>query len=66
MTPKFKIGDKVKVPESMQGARPWWRGKEATVRAVFEETALYEVLFDDAQDFAFVEEDMLAPVKQSK
>jgi hypothetical protein len=56
---KFKVGDKVKVPENMEDARAWWRGKDATVRAVLEDSALYEVLFDDAQDFAFVEERML-------
>jgi hypothetical protein len=56
---KFKVGDKVKVPEDMQEARSWWRGKDATVRAVLEDSALYEVLFDDAQDFAFIEEHML-------
>lgn len=66
MTTKFKVGDKVKVPEGMEEARSWWRGKEATVRAVFEETALYEVLFDDAQDFAFIEEHLLVPVSQSR
>lgn len=66
MAPKFKVGDKVKVPENMEEARSWWRGKEATVRAVFEDTALYEVLFDDAEDFAFIEERMLAPRSESK
>jgi hypothetical protein len=65
MAPKFKVGDKVQVPEDMPEARSWWRGKEATVRAVFEDTALYEVLFDDAQDFAFIEERMLAPWGES-
>ncbi|HTE85705.1 MAG TPA: hypothetical protein VK821_13325 [Dehalococcoidia bacterium] len=66
MAPKFKVGDKVQVPESMEEARSWWRGKDATVRAVFEDTALYEVLFDDAQDFAFVEERMLAPRNEAE
>jgi hypothetical protein len=61
MAPKFKAGDKVKVPENMEGARSWWRGKDATVRAVFEDTAMYEVIFDDAEDFAFIEERMLVP-----
>jgi hypothetical protein len=61
MASKFKVGDKVLVPPDMDEARPWWRGKEATVRAVFEDEALYEVLFDDAEDFAFIEERMLAP-----
>jgi hypothetical protein len=55
---KFKVGDKVKVPEDMPEARAWWRGKDATVRAVLEDS-MYEVLFDDAQDFAFIEERML-------
>ena len=66
MAPKFKVGDKVKVPEGMQAAKSWWWGKEATVRAVLEESALYEVLFDEAEDFAFVEEHMLTPVSQSR
>jgi len=61
VAPKFKVGDKVKVPEGTPGARSWWLGKDATVRAVMEDSALYEVLFDDAQDFAFVEEHMLVP-----
>ena len=66
MPSKFKVGDTVKVPEKAQGAKSWWLGKEATVRAVFEESALYEVLFHDAQDFAFIEEALLAPVKDAK
>ena len=61
MAAKFKIGDLVMVPEGMQGAKDWWQGKVATVRAVFEETGMYEVLFHDAQDFAFIEEHHLAP-----
>jgi hypothetical protein len=61
MATKFKVGDKVRVPDDAQGARNWWKGKNATVRAVFEDTAMYEVLFDDAEDFAFIEERMLAP-----
>ena len=61
MPSKFKVGDKVLVPQDMEEARPWWRGKEATVRAVFEDTKMYEVLFNDAQDFDFIEEQMLAP-----
>jgi hypothetical protein len=60
MAPKFKVGDKVKVPEDAPEAKAWWRGKDATVRAVLD-AALYEVLFDDAQDFAFIEEHMLIP-----
>ena len=50
MAAKFKVGDKVQVPENMEGATPWWRGKPATVRAVLEDSMLYEVLFDDAED----------------
>jgi len=65
MAAKFKVGDLVEVPKDVPGARPWWVGKKATVRAVFEDTGLYEVLFHDAQDFAFIEEDKLAPVKKS-
>jgi len=61
MAAKFKVGDKVVVPEGTLGARSWWLGKAATVRAVFEDTQLYEVLFDDAADFAFIEENLLAP-----
>jgi hypothetical protein len=61
MAAKFKVGDKVQVPENMEDATPWWRGKPATVRAVLEDSTLYEVLFDDAEDFAFIEESMLAP-----
>jgi hypothetical protein len=61
MAPKFKVGDKVEVPADMEGARAWWRGKSATVRAVIEDASLYEVLFDDAEDFAFIEERMLVP-----
>ena len=61
MAAKFKVGDKVVVPEGTPGARSWWLGKVATVRAVFEDTQLYEVLFDDAADFAFIEENLLAP-----
>ena len=64
MASKFKVGDKVKVPEDAADARSWWRGKDATVRAVMEDSGLYEVLFDDAQDFAFVEEHMLAAAVQ--
>ena len=64
MALKFKVGDKVKLPEGTQGAKAWWSEKEATVRAAFEDTAIYEVLFDDAEDFAFMEEHMLAPVSK--
>ena len=65
MPAKFKVGEVVKVSEDMPGTKSWWRGKEATVRAVFEDTAMYEVLFNDAQDFDFIEERMLASVKES-
>jgi len=64
MAAKFKVGDKVKVPEGTQGARSWWIEKDATVRAVFEDTQMYEVLFEDAADFAFIEEHLLAPVPE--
>lgn len=62
MAAKFKVGDEVHVPRMMPGVQDWWVGKPATVRAVFEDTGMYEVLFHDAQDFAFVEEDHLAPL----
>ena len=62
MEGKFKVGDKVKVPQGTEGALSWWLEKPATVRAVVAESELYEVLFDDAYDFAFIEEKMLAPV----
>ena len=65
MALKFKVGDKVKVPQGTAGARTWWVEKPATVRATFEEGPMYEVLFDEAEDFAFIEERMLAPVSQS-
>ena len=61
---KFKVGDVVKVPENAPGAKSWWRGKQATIRAVFEDTGMYEVLFHDAQDFDFIEESMLAPAAE--
>jgi hypothetical protein len=64
MAAKFKVGDQVEVPEMKPGVQSWWVGKPATVRAVFEDTAMYEVLFHDAQDFAFIEEDKLQPLKQ--
>jgi hypothetical protein len=60
--PKFNVGDKVKVPENTQGGKQWWRGKHATVRAVYEENdIMYEVLFDDASDFDFIVEELLTP-----
>jgi len=64
MAAKFKVGDLVEVPEMKPGVQSWWIGKPATVRAVLDEdTGLYEVLFHDAQDFAFIEEDKLVPSK---
>ena len=67
MAAKFKVNDEVIVPEGKHATREWWVGKPAIVRAVFEDTGMYEVLFEDAQDFAFIEEEMLEliPVKQS-
>ena len=65
MAAKFKVGDQVEVPNIMPGIPAWWVGKAATVRAVFEDTGLYEVLFHDGQDFAFIEEDKLVPLKES-
>jgi hypothetical protein len=64
MTAKFKIGDKVIVLEGTRGARSWWVGKPTVVRVVFEDIGLYEVLFQDAEDFAFIEEHLLAPLGQ--
>ncbi len=61
MAAKFKVGDKVTVPEDKAEAKAWWRGKPATVRAVLDDGAMYEVLFDDAQDFDFIEEPLLVP-----
>jgi hypothetical protein len=62
---KFKVGDPVIVPEG-KGTREWWVGKPAVIRAVLEDNGMYEVLFEDAQDFAFIEEDQLEllPEKQ--
>ena len=65
MAAKFKVGDRVEVPKMLPGVQSWWVGKAATVRAVFEDTGLYEVLFHDAQDFAFIEEHQLAPLKEA-
>jgi carbamoylphosphate synthase large subunit len=66
MAAKFKIGDEVIVPEAKEGAQDWWVGVPAVVRAVFEDQGMYEVLFEDAQDFAFIEEQFLQlnPQKQ--
>jgi hypothetical protein len=65
MAAKFKVGDLVEVPTMKHGIPAWWVGKPATVRAVFEDTSLYEVLFHDGQDFAFIEEDKLAPLEET-
>jgi hypothetical protein len=64
MAAKFKIGDEVIVPEGKSATREWWVGKPAVVRAVLAD-GLYEVLFEDAQDFAFIEEQFLEPIPQS-
>lgn len=66
MAAKFKIRDVVKVPNGTPGAKPWWMDKEASVRAVFEDTAMYEVLFHDGEDFDFIEEDKLVLVQGAK
>ena len=62
MTAKFKVGDEVMVPEGTLGARSWGVGKPTVVRVVFEDTGFYEVLFQDAEDFAFIEEHLLVPL----
>ena len=62
MPSKFRVGDKVKVGKRTPGSRGWWWGKEATVRAILEDGSLYQVRFDDALDFAFIEEHMLTLV----
>jgi hypothetical protein len=66
MAAKFKVGDQVEVPREGPGVQSWWVRKPATVRAVFEDTGMYEVLFHDAQDFAFIEEADLAPLQQAR
>ncbi len=60
---RFKVGDRVIVPEGTPGARSWWTGKPTVIRVVFED-GLYEVLFQDAEDFAFIEEHLLQPLGQ--
>ena len=65
MPAKFKVGDEVIVPEGMKGARSWWVGKPTVIRVVFENAGLYEVLFQDAEDFAFIEEHLLVPLGQT-
>jgi hypothetical protein len=62
MAAKYKVGDVVVVPATADGAKSWWIGKEATVRAVLDDGGMYEVLFHDGQDFDFIEEEKLAPV----
>lgn len=66
VTAKFKVGDAVIVPEGMPGARSWWMGKPTVIRVVFEEAGFYEVLFQDAEDFAFIQEQFLVPLGQSR
>ena len=65
MAAKFKTGDVVEVPDAMPGVQSWWIKKPATVRAVLED-GVYEVLFHDGQDFAFIEEDKLILVQEAK
>ena len=60
MAAKFKVGDEVQVPRMTADVQAWWVGKQATVRAVLEGD-MYEVLFHDGQDFAFIDEENLAP-----
>jgi hypothetical protein len=66
MALRFKVGDEVIVPKEVEGTQDWWVGKPAVVRAVFEDQDMYEVLFEDAQDFAFIEDRLLEliPAKQ--
>jgi len=46
---RFKVGDVVKVPEGHVRHKSWWRGeKRPPYCAMFEDTAVYEVLFGDA------------------
>ena len=59
---KFNVGDPVIVPEG-KGTREWWVGKPAVIRAVLE-GGMYEVLFEDAQDFAFIDEEQLEPLPE--
>ena len=66
MAAKFKVGDQVVVPEGMPGAKSWWVGKPTVIRVVFEESGLYEVLFQDAEDFAFIEEHLLVHLGQTR
>ena len=64
MPAKFKLGDVVEVPDAMPGVQSWWIKKPATVRAVLED-GMYEVLFHDGQDFAFIEEDKLVLLQEA-
>jgi hypothetical protein len=65
MAAKFKVAEQVEVPRELPGVQSWWVKKPATVRAVYEGSGptVYEVLFHDAQDFAFIEEDKLVALK---
>ena len=65
MAAKFKLGDVVEVPDAMAGVQSWWVKKPATVRAVLE-GGMYEVLFHDGQDFAFIEEEKLVLLPEAK
>jgi hypothetical protein len=65
MAAKFKLGDVVEVPDAMPGVQSWWIKKPATVRAVLDD-GMYEVLFHDGQDFAFIEEEKLVLLQQAK
>ena len=65
MAAKFKLGDVVEVPDTMAGVQSWWVKKPATVRAVLE-GGMYEVLFHDGQDFAFIEEEKLVLLQEAK
>jgi hypothetical protein len=65
MAAKFKLGDVVEVPDAMPGVQSWWIKKPATVRAVLD-GGVYEVLFHDGQDFAFIEEEKLVLLQEAK
>jgi len=65
MAAKFKVGDIVEVPDAMPGVQSWWVKKPASVRAVLGD-GMYEVLFHDGQDFAFIEEEKLVLLPEAK
>jgi hypothetical protein len=65
MAAKFNLGDVVEVPDAMPGVQSWWIKKPATVRAVLD-GGMYEVLFHDGQDFAFIEEEKLVLLQEAK